>query len=251
MTRRLAREEGIFCGISAGGACAVALRIRAEVRDATIVFIVCDRGDRYLSTGVFPADPRSSIGERMTPILVFDIETVPDIDGHPPRQRHPRRGDRRRVVAWFAQKRRAATGSDFAPLYLQQVVAIGCALRERRRLQDMVDRRARRSRAGADPALFRRHRALHAATRVVERRRLRPAGAQSPRADSRRRGARKYWDWGDEDRDFKFNNYLGRYHTRHLDLMDVLAMYQPRASAGARCDGAAVRLSRQARHGRQ
>ena len=44
--------------------------------------------------------------------------------------------------------------------------------------------------------------------------------------------AAKYWDWGDDDRDFKFNSYLGRYHTRHLDLMDVLAMYQPRASAG-------------------
>jgi cysteine synthase B len=54
-TRRLAREEGIFCGISAGGACAIALRISEEVRDATIVFVVCDRGDRYLSTGVFPA----------------------------------------------------------------------------------------------------------------------------------------------------------------------------------------------------
>ena len=54
MTRRLAREEGIFCGISAGGACAVALRIAREVENATIVFIVCDRGDRYLSTGVFP-----------------------------------------------------------------------------------------------------------------------------------------------------------------------------------------------------
>ena len=53
-TRRLAREEGIFCGISAGGACAVALRISREVRDATIVFVVCDRGDRYLTTGVFP-----------------------------------------------------------------------------------------------------------------------------------------------------------------------------------------------------
>jgi cysteine synthase B len=55
MARRLAREEGIFCGVSSGGACAVALRIAAEARDATIVFIVCDRGDRYLSTGVFPA----------------------------------------------------------------------------------------------------------------------------------------------------------------------------------------------------
>ena len=54
MTRWLASEEGIFCGISAGGACAVALRISREVRNATIVFVVCDRGDRYLSTGVFP-----------------------------------------------------------------------------------------------------------------------------------------------------------------------------------------------------
>ena len=44
--------------------------------------------------------------------------------------------------------------------------------------------------------------------------------------------AEKFWDWGDQDREFKFNSYLGRYHTRHLDLMDVLAMYQPRASAG-------------------
>lgn len=55
MTRRLAAEEGIFCGISAGGAMAAALRLSAEVSDATIVSIVCDRGDRYLSTGVFPA----------------------------------------------------------------------------------------------------------------------------------------------------------------------------------------------------
>ncbi len=55
MARRLASEEGIFAGISSGGACAIALRIAAEVRNATIVFIVCDRGDRYLSTGVFAA----------------------------------------------------------------------------------------------------------------------------------------------------------------------------------------------------
>ena len=51
--RRLAREEGIFCGVSSGGACAVALRIAREVENATIAFIACDRGDRYLSTGVF------------------------------------------------------------------------------------------------------------------------------------------------------------------------------------------------------
>jgi cysteine synthase B len=55
MVRRMAAEEGIFCGISAAGALVIALRIAQEVENATIVFIVCDRGDRYLSTGVFPA----------------------------------------------------------------------------------------------------------------------------------------------------------------------------------------------------
>ncbi|MBL8446858.1 MAG: cysteine synthase CysM [Zoogloeaceae bacterium] len=55
MTRRMAREEGIFAGISSGGALHVAVRIAAQVRDAVIVTVVCDRGDRYLSTGVFPA----------------------------------------------------------------------------------------------------------------------------------------------------------------------------------------------------
>ena len=55
MARKLAVTEGIFCGISAAGACEVALRISQQVENATIVFIVCDRGDRYLSTGVFPA----------------------------------------------------------------------------------------------------------------------------------------------------------------------------------------------------
>ena len=54
MTRRLAAEEGIFCGISSGGAVAAMLRLSTELRDATIVTIVCDRGDRYVSTGVFP-----------------------------------------------------------------------------------------------------------------------------------------------------------------------------------------------------
>ena len=54
MTRRLASEEGIFCGISSGGALSVALRISQQVEHAVIAFIVCDRGDRYLSTGVFP-----------------------------------------------------------------------------------------------------------------------------------------------------------------------------------------------------
>ena len=55
MARRLACEEGIFAGVSSGGAIAVALRLASEVENATIVTIVCDRGDRYLSSGVFPS----------------------------------------------------------------------------------------------------------------------------------------------------------------------------------------------------
>ena len=55
MARRMAQEEGIFCGISSGGAAWVAQQIAARERNATIAFVVCDRGDRYLSTGVFPA----------------------------------------------------------------------------------------------------------------------------------------------------------------------------------------------------
>lgn len=56
VTRRLAREEGIFCGISSGGATAAALQLSQQVENAVIAVIICDRGDRYLSTGVFPSD---------------------------------------------------------------------------------------------------------------------------------------------------------------------------------------------------
>lgn len=56
ITRRLASEEGIFCGISSGGAVAAALKLAEQVENAVIVTIICDRGDRYLSTGVFPAE---------------------------------------------------------------------------------------------------------------------------------------------------------------------------------------------------
>jgi cysteine synthase B len=59
MMRRLAREEGIFAGVSSGGAVTAALRLSAELENAVIVAIICDRGDRYLSTGVF-ADTESA-----------------------------------------------------------------------------------------------------------------------------------------------------------------------------------------------
>ena len=56
--RALAREEGIFCGVSSGGAVWAALQLNTELENATIVAIICDRGDRYLSTGVY-ADPQN------------------------------------------------------------------------------------------------------------------------------------------------------------------------------------------------
>jgi predicted PolB exonuclease-like 3'-5' exonuclease len=167
----------------------------------------------------------------MTPILVFDIETVPDVDGIRRLNAVDPSLPDSEVIAWFGQQRRAATGSDFAPIYLQKVVAIGCALR---RAEDL------RVWSVGDPSepeadLIRRF------FEGVDK--LTPqlvswngSGFDLPvlhhRALVHGVVASRYWDWGDEDRDFRYNNYLNRYHTRHLDLMDVLAGFQSRASSG-------------------
>jgi predicted PolB exonuclease-like 3'-5' exonuclease len=167
----------------------------------------------------------------MTPILVFDIETVPDIDGLRRAHHAPAGLEDSAVFDWFAQKRRAQTGSDFLPLQYQQVVAIACALRDGGGFKIGSVGTA----ADAEPELIRRFFDLidkHTPQLVS----WNGGGFDLPvlnyRALIHGVSAAKYWDWGDDDREFKFNNYLGRYHTRHLDLMDVLAMYQPRAAAG-------------------
>ncbi len=167
----------------------------------------------------------------MTPTLVFDIETIPDVDGLRRVHHLPATLADADVVTWALQQRRAATGGDFLPLHLHRVVAIACAMREGstfrvwslgestdpepeliRRFYDGIDRFTPQlvswNGGGFDLPVLNHRALIHGVT------------------------AAKFWDWGDDDRDFKFNSYLGRYHTRHLDLMDVLAMYQPRASAG-------------------
>ena len=167
----------------------------------------------------------------MTPILVFDIETIPDIAGIRRIHDLPAALSDGDVIDWFDQKRRAASGGDFAPHYLQQVVAIGCALRSASDLKvwsigELDD---------AEPELIRRFfDGIEKFTPQLVS--WNGGGFDLPVLNHRALvhgiAAEKYWDWGDQDRDFKFNSYLARYHTRHLDLMDVLAMYQPRANAG-------------------
>jgi 3'-5' exonuclease len=167
----------------------------------------------------------------MTPILVFDIETVPDCAGIRRIHDIPREMSDIDAMAWYAHARRAATGGEFTPLYLQRVVAIGCVLREETSLRvwslgELDD---------PEPELIRRFfDGLERYTPQLVS--WNGGGFDLPVLNHRALihgvAATRYWDWGDEDREFKFNNYLGRYHTRHLDLMDVLAMYQPRASAG-------------------
>ncbi len=166
----------------------------------------------------------------MTPVLVFDIETVPDVVGIRRISDLPAELDDAAVLDWFAQKRRAATGSDFAPHYLQQVVAIACALRTGADLKIWSIGEV----SDPEPELIRRFfdGVEKFTPQLVS---WNGGGFDLPvlthRALVHGVAAEKFWDWGDQDREFKFNSYLGRYHTRHLDLMDVLAMYQPRANS--------------------
>jgi 3'-5' exonuclease len=166
----------------------------------------------------------------MTPVLAFDIETVPDVAGlRRLRDIDPRVPDR--DVAEFAfRERRARTGNDFLPLHLQRVVAIACALREGEsfrvwslgsadsgeadiigRFFEGIDKYTPQlvswNGGGFDLPVLHYRSLVH--------------GVCAPR----------YWDMGEDDREFRFNNYISRYHTRHTDLMDLLSMYQPRAAA--------------------
>jgi 3'-5' exonuclease len=168
------------------------------------------------------------------PVLVFDIETIPDVAGIRVLHGLPAELSDYEVAEFAFQRRRAASGTDFLPHHLQRVVTISCVLRDAsqfrvfslsepdasegqiiQRFFDGIEKFAPQmiswNGGGFDLPVLHYRGMIHGVA------------------------AARYWDLGDGDfadsRDFKWNNYISRYHTRHLDLMDLMALYQPRANA--------------------
>lgn len=166
----------------------------------------------------------------MSPVLVFDIETVPDIAGL--RRLHDMDSSLsdHDVAETAFQLRRQSHGNDFLPHYLQRVLVISCALHDRdsfkvwslgaagesegeiiQRFFDGIEKYTPQlvswNGGGFDLPVLHYRGLMHGVK------------------------ASRYWDMGEDDREFKWNNYISRYHQRHLDLMDLLAMYQGRANA--------------------
>ena len=170
----------------------------------------------------------------MTPVLAFDIETIPDVAGIRKLHALPAELSDAETAEFAFQKRRAAGGSDFLPLHLQRVVVISCALREGDRFTVWSLAEPKLSEA----ALIQR---FYDGIEKFTPQLVSWNGGGFDLPVLHYRGlihgvvAPRYWEQGEGDykdsRDFKWNNYLGRYHSRHLDLMDLLALYQPRANA--------------------
>ncbi len=171
------------------------------------------------------------------PVLVFDIETIPDLAGLRATGLVQADTDDQAWAAWQAQ--RAAEGKgDFMPLHLQRVLVISCVFRnaEGLRIHSFVDRgEGGQSQEGRIVQTFFNTVEKHVPQLVS----WNGGGFDLPVLHYRglKHGvvANKYWDMGDggdhDSREFKWNNYIGRYHMRHLDLMDLLAMYSPKNNA--------------------
>ncbi len=166
----------------------------------------------------------------MSPVLVFDIETIPDTAGFARLQDLPAAIPENEIAEMALLQRRQASGSDFLPHYLHRIVAISCALRTGDQFRVWTLGREGESERDIIQRFFD---GIEKYTPQLVS--WNGGGFDLPvlhyRGLMHGIAAQRYWEWGDEDKEFKWNNYLNRYHTRHLDLMDVLAMYQPRANA--------------------
>lgn len=167
----------------------------------------------------------------MIPTLVFDLETIPDAVGlrrlNP--QWDPELTDTQ-VIEAALEARQASHGNDFLPLHLHRVAVVGCVFRDDqgfrvktlgtatdteatlingffKTIERYTPRLVSWNGSGFDLPVLHYRSLIH--------------GVQAPR----------YWDMGEDDRDFKYNNYISRYHQRHTDLMDLLAKYNGRANA--------------------
>jgi len=166
----------------------------------------------------------------MTPILVFDIETVPDAAGLRKLWGLAPEVSDQAVIDLASQRRRQATGSDFLPPHVQRVVAISCVMRSDEGIRVWSLGTAQDSEREIVQRFFD---GIEKYTPQLVS--WNGSGFDLPvlhyRALFHSIAGCCYWDMGDNNRDFKFNNYISRFHTRHLDLMDVLAGYQNRAWA--------------------
>jgi hypothetical protein len=162
-------------------------------------------------------------------VFVFDIETIPDLDAG--RKLYELQGlSDHDVASVMFQKRRQETGQEFLRLHLQRIVAISVALRSREKftvwtlgdLHSTEKEILERFFAGIDK---------YTPTLVSWNGKSFDLPVLHYRALLHGVTAQRYWETGDEDSSFRYNNYLNRYHSRHTDLMDVLAGYEARAAA--------------------
>ncbi len=166
----------------------------------------------------------------MTPTLVFDIETIPDVAGLRTLHQLGSELSDHDVAEFAFQRRRQQTGGDFLQLHLHRVIAISCALRAGNEFKVWSLGTAQDNEA---TLIQRFYDGIEKYTPQIVS--WNGGGFDLPVLHYRGLingvNAARYWDMGEEDKDFKWNNYISRYHSRHLDLMDLLAMYQPRANA--------------------
>lgn len=172
-------------------------------------------------------------------ILVFDIETVPDVAGLRRLNNDPDSRSDADVAKAAMEARAAQTGSDFLPLYLQKIVAISCVIRRTTKDGTPQFKVGSLGQIGDDEKTI-----IQAFFELIEK--YTPqlvswngSGFDLPvlhyRAMLNQVAAPRYWEMGEsndsDSKDFKWNNYINRYHMRHIDLMDVLAKHNGRANA--------------------